>query len=97
MKVINFPSAIVLRALTETVTDIGQLSEQELRDLKRAVKRGILTKAKGGKYPKLKTVYARPGFDFAAQRAEAKARMDFAHLVDVARGVAGFFPCVNWE
>lgn len=60
--------AIVKRALVETVTDIGQLSKSELYQLNKHVKRGWLSKGKGGPFPLLKTVYAHPGFDFEAWR-----------------------------
>lgn len=63
----NLP-AIVKRALVDTVTDIGQLSPAELRQLNKYVKRGWLSKGRGGAFPVLKTVYACPGFDFAASR-----------------------------
>ena len=71
---------IVKRALVETVCDIEQLSKSELYQLNKAVKRGWLSKGKGGPYPKLKTVYAYPTFDFIADRerevAEAMAIAD---------------------
>ena len=59
---------IIKRALVETIVDIGQLTPAEKRELKRAVAKGYLSKGKGGPFPKEKTVYARPGFDFAADR-----------------------------
>jgi len=59
---------IVKRALVETVTDIGQLSKSDLYQLNKYVKRGWLSRGKGGPYPILKTVYAYAGFDFAASR-----------------------------
>lgn len=59
---------IVRRALVETVTDIGQLSKSDIYQLNKYVKRGWLSRGKGGPYPILKTVYAHPGFDFAASR-----------------------------
>jgi len=59
---------IVKRALVETVTDIGQLSKAELYQLNKYVKRSWLSKGKAGPFLILKTVYACPGFDFAASR-----------------------------
>jgi hypothetical protein len=59
---------IVKRALTETVTNIGQLSATEQRELNTAVRHGVLSRGKGGPFPILKTVYAHPGFDFEADR-----------------------------
>lgn len=59
---------IVKRALVETVVDIGQLSKAEIYQLNKYVKKGWLSKGKGGPYPRLKTVYACPGFDFAGHR-----------------------------
>jgi hypothetical protein len=60
---------IVKRALVETVTSIGQLSTSDLATLNKYVKKGWLSRGKGGPFPMLKTVYACPGFDFAASRA----------------------------
>jgi hypothetical protein len=65
---VNELPEIVKRALTDTVTDIGQLTDEDRRVLNRYVKRGVLSKGKGGGFPLLKTVYACYGFDFAAQR-----------------------------
>lgn len=59
---------IVKRAMVETVVDIGQLSNSEKYQLNQAVRRGWLSRGKGGPFPVLKTVYACPGFDFAASR-----------------------------
>lgn len=56
------------RAFVETVCDIGQLSKPEIYQLSKYVKRGWLSKGKGGPFPILKTVYTCPGFDFAASR-----------------------------
>jgi hypothetical protein len=60
---------IIKRALLETVVNTGQLTSQEERELNKAVRKGWLSKGKGGPWPILKTVWARPGFDFAADRA----------------------------
>lgn len=65
---------IVKRALTQTVTDIGQLTDTEKRALNSYTKRGYLSKGKGGPFPMIKTVYAVPGFDFAAHR---QAHVDY--------------------
>lgn len=59
---------IVKRAMVETVVSIGQLTEQDKRTLDRYVKRGYLSKGKGGPFPKEKTVYAFPGYDFVLWR-----------------------------
>lgn len=59
---------IVKCALVETITDIGQLSQSDLYQLNKYVKRGWLSRGKGGPFPLLKTVYACPGFDFTASR-----------------------------
>lgn len=75
-------AAIVKQALQEPITDIGQLTEHDRRVLADAVRRGWLWKGRGGSYPVLKTVYARPGFDFTADRQrrigelQALARLD---------------------
>jgi hypothetical protein len=60
--------AIVRRALTETVCDIGQLSAADKRTLNSYIKRGYLAKGKGGPFPRLKTIYAVSTFDFSADR-----------------------------
>lgn len=90
-------SDIVKRALLSTVTNIGQLSHQEKLDLEYAVRKGWLTKGKGGPFPILKTVYARPGFDFAADRFTQVEHMLRLHALDVALGVAKFFPPVSYQ
>lgn len=59
---------IVRRALVETVVNIGQLSVVERRTLDSYAKKGYLSKGKGGPFPVIKTVWAHPGFDFAADR-----------------------------
>ena len=61
---------IVICALRHTVTDIGQLTPEEKKALNKAVKRGWLSKGKGGPFLLPKTIFAVPGFDFAADRAE---------------------------
>jgi hypothetical protein len=84
---------IIKRALVETVTDIGQLSKEELRDLNNAVKRGWLSKGKAGPFPMLKTVYAVPGFDFAQSRKDAVDYMmkvaEFDQMMREARKAVG--------
>lgn len=74
--------AIVQRAATETVTDIGQLSTAELKALKHAVKSGTICKGKGGAYPVLKTVYAPIGYDFTAGREIAWQELERACELD---------------
>lgn len=59
---------IVKWALVDTVVNIGQLTNTEKRQLNAAVKRGELSKGIGGPFPKMKTMWARPGFDFVADR-----------------------------
>lgn len=88
---------IVKRALTETVTDIGQLSHQEKLDLNYAVRHAWLEKGKGGPFPILKTVYAHKGFDFSADRAAHIAEIMAAHSLDIKRGVSHHFPLVNFQ
>ena len=67
--------AIVERALTETVTDLGQLSKAERAALRLYVRRGCLARGQGGPYPSLKTVYAVPGYDFVGERRRMIQRM----------------------
>jgi len=61
-------SEIVRQAILKPITDIGQLTEQDRRELNKAVKAGLLIKGQGGPFPALKTVYAAPGFDIDAER-----------------------------
>lgn len=51
--------------------DIGQISQPDLHILRKYAKKGFIDKAKAGVYPKLKTCYARKGFDFYAERQDA--------------------------
>ena len=88
---------IVKRALADTITNLGQLSVGERRELNRAVADGILSKGKGGPYPILKTVYARPEFNFAAARFTAIEELAKAHLLDISRGTDKFFPRVPFQ
>jgi hypothetical protein len=82
---------IVKRALVETVTDIGQLSKSDLYTLNKYVKRGWLSRGKGGPYPILKTVYAHPGFDFTADRDRyVEAAMAMANIEQRLRE-SGYF------
>ena len=59
---------IVKRALVEPICDIGQLTAKDKYTLNKYVKKGYLSKGRGGPFPKIKTLYARPDFDFAADR-----------------------------
>ncbi len=77
---------IVKRALVETVTDIGQLTPAQLRELNDAVDAGYLAKGKGGPYPKSKIVYAHPGFDFAAEREFYRRQFLVWQALDLAHG-----------
>lgn len=79
---------IVKRAMFQTVTNIGQLSDKEVRELNRAVKAGLLQKGKGGPFPILKTVYAVPSFDIAADRQREINRMRLCQLLDAVNGVS---------
>ena len=54
---------ITRRAILETITDIGQLSDSELKELNHFVKKGFLKKTKAGCFPTLKTVYSLPSVD----------------------------------
>lgn len=85
---------IVMRAMVYTVTSIGQLSKAEIRELDTAVRKGWISKGKGGAFPILKTVYAHPGFDFAADRAYHVKEFQISRLSrqgisDVARAGRG--------
>jgi hypothetical protein len=88
---------IVKRALVRTVTNVGQLTAEQKLDLEYAVRKGWLIKGKGGPYPILKSVYARPGFDFRKDREASVAELRRMHMVDLARGTARFFPFVQFQ
>ena len=78
---------IVKQALLHTVTDIGQLTSTEKLSLKKAVRSGWLVAGQGGPYPRLKTVYAHPGFNFKEDR-ERQLRALFIigdHIADDVR------------
>lgn len=62
---------IVKRAMRETVTDIGQLSKDDIKTLNEYVKKGYLSKGRGGDFPALKTVWAFPDYDFIGAREAA--------------------------
>lgn len=82
---------IVKRALVETVTDIGQLSKSDLYQLNKYVKRGWLSRGKGGPFPMLKTVYAHPGFDFAASRERYVEAAMAAYEIEKRLRASGYF------
>ena len=81
---------IVKRALVSTVTDIGQLTPVDKRELERAVKRGYLSKGRGGGFPKEKTVYALPSYDFAGERRMIVRQMlALSQIDEVTRKLRG--------
>lgn len=82
-------AAIVKRALSEPITDIGQLTDHDRRILADAVRRGWLWNGKGGSYPIPKTVYARPGFDFSADRQRRVGELQALARVDAFRRARG--------
>lgn len=57
MKDISSQPEIVQRAYMEGVTNIGQLSKQELKDLNKAVKDGVLQILTDFRYPSPKKRY----------------------------------------
>lgn len=63
----EFDNEWVKRAQTETVVSIGQLTARDKIELDKAVKAGIIEKGRGGGFPQIKTVYGKPGTDFAAE------------------------------
>jgi hypothetical protein len=66
---------LVKRALFRPICDIGQLTLQEKKELDSAVRKGYLSKGKGGPFPVIKTMYARPNFDFISDRQKEIQRM----------------------
>jgi hypothetical protein len=85
---------IVQGALKEGhVTDLGQLTGDEKKALKAAVKSGLLKKRKGGGFPVKKTVCAPPAFDIEGHRAAELAHLDHAAAMDsVVRVMKGNDP-----
>ena len=77
---------IVKRAMTQTITDIGQLSKADIKTLNEFVEKGYLSKGKGGGYPVMKTVYACPGYNFIEVR-EAEIRQLLAECEAVGEKV----------
>jgi hypothetical protein len=73
---------VVKFALENSLTDIGQITPEQRKELARAVHKGILVKGRGGRYPIVKTVYAAPGFDFVADREDGYRVFRLAAAVD---------------
>lgn len=82
---------IVKRVMVGTVTDIGQLSKSEIYQLNKYVKKGWLSRGKGGPFPILKTVYACPGFDFEASREQYVAAAMAAYDIEKRLRASGYF------
>ena len=87
---------IVMRALEGCISDLG-FSKAERLELKRAVRWGVLSQGTGGPFPILKTCYARPGFDFAADRANEIADMRVWQEMDRLNGTDRFFPAAAFQ
>lgn len=83
-------TSIVEQVIASPRCDLGQFTQHEKRELERAVRSGVLSKGRGGPYPKIKTVYARPGFDFARDRENGIAEVRRAAMWDIARGHTSF-------
>jgi GNAT superfamily N-acetyltransferase len=66
---------IVARALEDPVVVMHNLADKDLKALNKAVKDGVLEKGKGGPFPVLKTVFAKPGYDFDGERQKAMAKL----------------------
>lgn len=81
-KVGEGPNPWVDRAKESRITNIGQLKPADVKALDAAVKRGELVKGKGGQFGNIKTVYAKPGFDFEADRAEGLKEFKKAAAMD---------------
>lgn len=88
---------IVKRALVETVTDIGQLSKSDKYQLNKYVKRGWLSRGQGGPFPKLKAVYAHPGFDFAVDRQRHVAYAMAIHEYEKRTQTGPYHPMFTQE
>lgn len=96
-KAFDFDSSRFKQALVRGVCDIGHLAHKEKLLLERAVRLGYLSKGKGGPFPMLKTMYARPGFDFAKDREASIAEMRYLATIDAARGVSHCFPPIPFQ
>src|SRR5450755_138977 len=73
-----YPLVFAILMREEEVADIGQFDSRQRRYLQLAVKRGDLSKHKvAGPYPKSKTCYACPKFDFESARRK--------HLEEIRR------------
>jgi len=83
--------AIVTRAMVNTITDIGQLTSEDVKTLDKYVKLGYLSKGKGGRFPIVKTVWGCPGFDFAKQRTDALA--EWKRLAEIDKQQMNFRKC----
>lgn len=73
-----FPE-IIQQVMCCPITNIGQLSTENVKILNLYVKKGILSKGKGGGYPTLKTVYAYPEFDFNLDRKIQLEKMGISY------------------
>lgn len=82
---------IVRRAMVETVTDIGQLSKAEIYQLNKYVKKGWLSRGKGGPFPMLKTVYAHIDYDFDAARQAYVDEAMAAYEIEKRLRASGYF------
>lgn len=73
-----YPLVFAILMREDEVADIGQFDARQKRYLELAVKRGDLSKHKiAGPYPKAKTCYACPKFDFESARRD--------HLEEIRR------------
>lgn len=88
---------IVKLALVETVVNGSQLTAAEKRELDRAVKHNYLSKGRGGPFPAIKTVYARPRFDFVADRECVVAEAMRLAEWEARHGYSGRGNCLNLD
>ena len=65
----------VSRAKRQTLSDIGQLSREDIKDLEKAVRQGAIIKGKGGCYGNIKTCYAPVGTNLKKERRECIEEM----------------------
>ena len=85
---ITFEDAISTILECRIIHDIGQFTNRDIKLLDEAVKHGMISKGKGGEFPKIKTVYAPIGFDFKKHR---KAVINHVNKLST-----GELPQIDW-
>ena len=79
---------LVKLAMLDTITNIGQLSTEDIKVLDKYVRMGYLSKGEGGCFPVIKTVWGCPGFDFQKQMDNALAKWN--RIAEIDKQEMGF-------